>query len=99
VAAAYGAPWLRSPELALGFEFAHPGQVSRPDGRRSPGCAAAGRTRCCRALTPFHRASPMIRSSGTSWTTQSSGGFGRAWRLPVMGSLIKVCRFQTSLPM
>ena len=41
-----------------------------------------------RAFAAAQRSSLRMRSSGTSWVTHSDSGLGRAWRLPVSGSLM-----------
>ena len=51
-----------------------------------------------RACAASHRSASMIRRCGTGFTTQASRGFGRATRLPVVGSLMKCWRFQTRTP-
>jgi hypothetical protein len=53
---------------------------------------------CWRALTASHRSSGTMRSSGTSVLIQAEGGLGRETRFPVAGSLMKRCRFHTSMP-
>ena len=45
-----------------------------------------------RVCTRSQSASSTMRSSGTSWTTQSDGGTGRAWRFPVSGSRMNFWR-------
>jgi hypothetical protein len=40
----------------------------------------------------------MIRRSGAGLTIQAWRGFGRATRLPVVGSFMKRCRFHTRSP-
>src|SRR6266481_1664271 len=52
-----------------------------------------------RSFTRCHNSSSTIRSSGTSVLIHLLSGFGRDTRLPVLGSLMKRCRFQTSTPL
>ena len=51
-----------------------------------------------RVWTAFHSDASMMRNVGTGVMTQASLGFGRDTRLPVPGSLMKRCRFQTRSP-
>jgi hypothetical protein len=60
-----------------------------------PNCVASS---AWRNFTRCHNSSSTIRSSGTSVLIHLVSGFGRDTRLPVFGSLMKRCRFQTSTP-
>jgi len=51
-----------------------------------------------RSFTRCHNSSSTMRSSSTSVLIHFTSGFGRDTRLPVFGSLMKRCRFQTSTP-